>query len=308
MKVTMKKIAADLNISKMTVSRYFNGGYVSEETKQRIEAYVQECGYTPNVFAQNLKSESNIIGFITPRMDSITTNKLISGILEEAKKNNIRVMFHATNFDKESEVKAINEFRSLNAKGIIIVATPDTEKNLKNINANNIIVIGLKVKTNANIMYPESKAVEEILNNSKYDEINYIYSKQIVSHRRKIVEKLCKENSIKLEVTPINKMNNKIKENVLYICSTDKMAYELYRNLNEDRNKIGVNFEVIGFGDYDQNDIIYPSLTSVSYPYEQAGLNAVSMIANNDYRSYETDYEIKYRDSFKSTTKSDASK
>lgn len=47
-KMTMADISKQLGISKMTVSRYFNGGYVSEENRVKIDAIVKENHYTPN--------------------------------------------------------------------------------------------------------------------------------------------------------------------------------------------------------------------------------------------------------------------
>lgn len=35
-KITMKEIAEKCGVGKSTVSRYFNGGYVREETRQKI--------------------------------------------------------------------------------------------------------------------------------------------------------------------------------------------------------------------------------------------------------------------------------
>ncbi len=45
-KMTMADISKQLGISKMTVSRYFNGGYVSEENRLKIDAIVKENHYT----------------------------------------------------------------------------------------------------------------------------------------------------------------------------------------------------------------------------------------------------------------------
>ena len=44
-KMTMADIAKVAGVSKTTVSRYFNGGYVKEETRQKIEKIVKEYDY-----------------------------------------------------------------------------------------------------------------------------------------------------------------------------------------------------------------------------------------------------------------------
>jgi DNA-binding LacI/PurR family transcriptional regulator len=52
-------------VSAQTVSRYFNGGYVGSETRNRIEQAVSELGYRPNAAARRLRSNrSESIGLL----------------------------------------------------------------------------------------------------------------------------------------------------------------------------------------------------------------------------------------------------
>ena len=51
-KFTMADIAEMSGVGKSTISRYFNGGYVKEATRERIQAVIRECGYMPNSFAR----------------------------------------------------------------------------------------------------------------------------------------------------------------------------------------------------------------------------------------------------------------
>jgi DNA-binding LacI/PurR family transcriptional regulator len=53
------------NVSAQTVSRYFTGGYVGPDTRERIERAVAELGYRPNAAARRLKSNrSEAIGML----------------------------------------------------------------------------------------------------------------------------------------------------------------------------------------------------------------------------------------------------
>jgi len=90
-KMTMAEISRQLGISTMTVSRYFNGGYVSEENRLKIDAIVKESHYTPNIFARSIRSQSNIIGFIAPRIESYTTSLVIKGALAAANESQVRM-------------------------------------------------------------------------------------------------------------------------------------------------------------------------------------------------------------------------
>ena len=68
-KLTIADIAADLGISKTTVSRAMSGkGRVSEETRKRVQMYVDRTEYKPNVIAKGLaQSKTFNIAVLLPR-------------------------------------------------------------------------------------------------------------------------------------------------------------------------------------------------------------------------------------------------
>lgn len=71
-KLTMNDIAKIAGVAKSTVSRYFNGGYVKEETRIKLKKIVDEYNYEPNAVAQSLKAKhSHTIGIIAPCLDSL---------------------------------------------------------------------------------------------------------------------------------------------------------------------------------------------------------------------------------------------
>ena len=65
-KVTINDIATIANVAKSTVSRYLNGGSVSEHTRLKIDRIVAQYNYTPNTFAQSLKQHADLM--ISTRM------------------------------------------------------------------------------------------------------------------------------------------------------------------------------------------------------------------------------------------------
>ena len=65
--ITIKEIASHLNMSTTTVSNVIHGktGEVSPDTIARVQAYLDEVGYVPNINARNLAAnQSNIIGVV----------------------------------------------------------------------------------------------------------------------------------------------------------------------------------------------------------------------------------------------------
>ena len=66
--MTIKEIAKLAQVSSAAVSRYMNGGYVSEEKKERIRAVIEETGYRPSVQARTLRTKrACLVGVIVPR-------------------------------------------------------------------------------------------------------------------------------------------------------------------------------------------------------------------------------------------------
>ena len=53
-KVTIQDIANMCQVSKSSVSRYLNGGYVSKENKEKIKNAIEQTGYKTNFFAKRL--------------------------------------------------------------------------------------------------------------------------------------------------------------------------------------------------------------------------------------------------------------
>ena len=64
-KMTMQDIADMSGVTKSTVSRYFNGGYVKDETREKNKkALLKKYNYEPNAFAQSLKSETKAVSSV----------------------------------------------------------------------------------------------------------------------------------------------------------------------------------------------------------------------------------------------------
>src|SRR5690349_6820982 len=64
-RATVHDVAAAAGISRGTVSRVLNGGYVSAEARTAIEAAIAQVGYVPNNAARNLVTRrSQAVGFL----------------------------------------------------------------------------------------------------------------------------------------------------------------------------------------------------------------------------------------------------
>ncbi len=72
MKVKLEDVAKAAGVSPTTVSRVLNNrGYISEQTKEKVENAIKELNYYPNDVARSLfKKRTNFIGLILPTVSN----------------------------------------------------------------------------------------------------------------------------------------------------------------------------------------------------------------------------------------------
>ena len=64
-RATVHDVAAAAGLSRGTVSRVLNGGYVSAEARAAVDAAIEQVGYVPNTAARNLvRRRSQAVGFL----------------------------------------------------------------------------------------------------------------------------------------------------------------------------------------------------------------------------------------------------
>ena len=79
--MNINEIAKMAGVSRATVSRYLNNGYVSEEKKKVISKVIEETGYQPSSQAQMLRTKkTKLVGVILPKIDSNTISREVAGI------------------------------------------------------------------------------------------------------------------------------------------------------------------------------------------------------------------------------------
>ena len=82
---SIKDVAQKAGVGVGTVSRVLNNsGYVSEDTREKIEQAMNELQYTPNELARNLfHKKSGIIAIIVPSVEVPFFAELVHNIEEE---------------------------------------------------------------------------------------------------------------------------------------------------------------------------------------------------------------------------------
>lgn len=101
-KITISDVAEALGVSKTTVSRAISGkGRISEDTRQKVLAYIEANDYKPNVIAKGLAQKKTYnIALVIPGdcnlVDMPFFQNSMQGICEEASANDYDVMLVTT--------------------------------------------------------------------------------------------------------------------------------------------------------------------------------------------------------------------
>lgn len=123
--INIKKLAAALGLSTSTVSRAFrNNSDINPQTKERILKMAEELGYSPNIYASNLReSKSRTIAIIIPEFGNNFFSQAIKGIEQQARKNNYHTLIYVTEDDIIQEAAFIRALCNGRVEGVIMSAS-----------------------------------------------------------------------------------------------------------------------------------------------------------------------------------------
>lgn len=122
--MNITEFALYAGVSKASVSRYFNGGYLSEDKRQRIAAAVQATGYRPSMQAQMLRTRrTRQVGVILPKLSSESCARMVEGIGSVLEQQGYQLLLINTANDSAKEVQALDLLRQHTVDGIILIAT-----------------------------------------------------------------------------------------------------------------------------------------------------------------------------------------
>lgn len=127
MGITIKKIAADLNLAVSTVSKALRDSHeISPETKARVFEYASQLDYVPNPYASSLKRRrSGNIAVVLPEVADSFFSSAIDGIEEVAQARGYHVMVYLTHEDVQREQSIVRAFRNGRVDGVLISVVAD---------------------------------------------------------------------------------------------------------------------------------------------------------------------------------------
>lgn len=141
--VRMNDVAQRANVSPMTVSRALsNPEMVSEKTRDKILAAIEQTGYVPNRIAGSLASNrSNTVGLILPSIKNSLFSETIQAAADVLSKKGYLLLIADSGHLVEEEEKLVEAFLGQRVSGMILHNTEHTERTMAMISNSGIPVV-----------------------------------------------------------------------------------------------------------------------------------------------------------------------
>ncbi|WKA51625.1 substrate-binding domain-containing protein [Planococcus liqunii] len=155
--ITIAQVAEQAKVSKSTVSQYLNKRYeyMSESTRQRIEAAIEELNYHPNSIARSLKQKSTYtVGVIVANILHSFSTQILRAIENNFNANGFHIIICNADDEPEKERNYIEMLLAKQVDGLIIFPTGGNLDLYEQMNKQNFPVVfmdrkidGLEVNT-----------------------------------------------------------------------------------------------------------------------------------------------------------------
>ena len=153
--MTIKEIAQLAGVSSAAVSRYLNGGYVSEGKKEQIRKVIEETGYQPSAQARMLRTKkASLVGVVVPKINSESISRITAGIESVLAERGYQMLLAGTDNTPAKEVEYLRLFENYPVDGIILVGTIFTAGHRKFLKETKVPVVVIGQRTShANCIY-----------------------------------------------------------------------------------------------------------------------------------------------------------
>ena len=121
--VNISDVAKRAGVSVATVSRVINqNGYVSKETKERVQQVIEELNYTPNLIGKNFRrKKTDTVLVLMPTITNNYFSDIIGGIEGCARKYGYKLILSSTGNEVERELGFLQYALNKLADGAILI-------------------------------------------------------------------------------------------------------------------------------------------------------------------------------------------
>lgn len=299
--MNIKDIASMAGVSRATVSRYLNDGYVSEEKKERIRKVVESTGYVPSSQAQTLRTgKTKVVGVIMPKINSESVGRMVAGISQALAESGYQLLLANTDNDEKAEVRYLRVLTENHVDGIILIGTTFTPQHLKAMRALRVplVILSQRLDGFSCVYYDDYNSVLEIsrlvMRRSKHPAYLGVFQadKAAGEMRRQAFLDAAAERGLSIPADAIRvgqftidsgydmakEVMRELPFTDAFVCATDNIAVGAMTLLREIDKKIPRDVQVTGIGDSRIAQVVDPTLTTAHFFYRTSGHEAAKLL------------------------------
>ncbi|MDC0723911.1 trehalose operon repressor TreR [Phytobacter diazotrophicus] len=292
-RLTIKDIARLSGVGKSTVSRVLNNeSGVSERTRERVEAVVNQHGFSPSRSARAMRGQSDkVVAIIVSRLDSLSENLAVQTMLPTFYEQGYDPIMMESQFSPDLVEEHLHMLRRRNIDGVVLFGfTGVTEKLLSSWRAS-LVLLARDAKGFASVCYDDEGAINLLMQNL-YDQGHRHISFIGVPHsdittgkrRHEAYMAFCERHQlIPNFILPGLAMKHGY-DNVgsvltpdtsALLCATDTLALGASKYLQEQRID---NLQLASVGNTPLMKFLHPEIVTVDPGYAEAGRQAAAQL------------------------------
>lgn len=305
-KVTITDIATRCNVSKSSVSRYLNNGYVSKENAEKIRAAIEETGFETNYFASRLKAKrSRLIGIIVSDIAQYECARTLNGMQHKLNAQGYQGVILLGENDVEKERNCIKSFAQQGVDGIIIERSDHVDELKEQIDKYGVpVLFANRTCTYAPFLDLEEKKAGILLGSYfvergyqkfvylQHDDTKGLKRKEGFLHSYEEKGKTCSFDVMSFDGSlqgayDIARLLAGQQYDAI-ICERDEHAISVMKHFHEFHIHVPQNIAVATFGGNEIAKMCSPGITTLAFAYDTFGENLVEeMIAIIESRAPE---------------------
>ena len=305
MAARLKDISERVGVSIATVSRVLNGrevgGFIGEETRQRIFSVAAELGYRPNLLARGLRgSRSSLIGVIVRDVADPFMSETLKGIHQGALKRGFRLFLgHVEQPSAAIDYGAM--FEQSHADGILLLGDMmENDSMVEYLTSKHRHIVGV-VDSKKHQAFPgvyidnnlgarlaldhlwglghrnivcvaEQGAYDRVLRVQEYR--SWMHSRDLDTYMRVFNTE---ESPRSAFATGLEIFSNSAPPTAIFAV-TDRIAIGLLRAAYESHISVPKQVSIIGFDNIELSEFVTPPLTTISQAPAQMGYVAAELL------------------------------
>ena len=275
---TLKDVARETGLTVTTVSRILNNrGYISDESRKKVEEAMKKLDYQPNEVARALsKKSSNVIGVIVPHINNPYFAEVISNLENEAKKKRYNILLFNSKSNDDNELKYIDMCKSNRVAGIIMMSGSVQMEEFTGLKVP-LITIERSLECGAKTLLhisgvneTEMPADERSSGFVKVCEANGVWHREIKTTIKQYdsgeYHEFLKE--LLMEYPEVDGI----------FASSDVIAAQLIQVARHLGRKVPEDLKIVGFDDVNIASLTTPTITSIRQPIKEMARTAISFL------------------------------